>query len=33
MNKMLELIEAQKLFEIPNKKIDILIHPGPLFMQ
>ncbi len=30
MNKMLELIEAQKLFEIPNKKIDILIHPESL---
>ena len=30
MNKMLELIEAQKLFEIPNNKIDILIHPNSL---
>ena len=27
MNKILELIEAQKLFSIPNSKIDILIHP------
>ena len=30
MNKILELIEAQKLFNIPNKKIDILIHPKSL---
>ena len=30
MNKMLELIEAQKLFGIPNDKIDILIHPNSL---
>ncbi len=30
MNKLLELIEAQKLFSIPNKKIDILIHPNSL---
>jgi len=30
MNKVLELIEAQKLFNIPNKKIDILIHPNSL---
>ena len=30
MNKMLELIEAQKLFEIPIDKIDILIHPNSL---
>ena len=28
MNKILELIEAQKLFNIPNKKLDILIHPN-----
>ena len=27
MNKILELIEAQKLFNIPQNKIDILIHP------
>ena len=30
MNKILELIEAQKLFDIPNNKIDILIHPDSL---
>ncbi len=30
MNKMLELIEAQKLFNIPNKKLEILIHPNSL---
>ena len=30
MNKLLELIEAQKLFEIPKKKLDILIHPESL---
>ena len=30
MNKMLELIEAQKLFNIPNDKIDVLIHPNSL---
>ena len=30
MNKMLELIEAQKLFKIPSHKIDILIHPNSL---
>jgi len=30
MNKILELIEAQKLFNIPNNKIDILIHPKSL---
>ena len=30
MNKILELIEAQKLFNIPNEKIDILIHPESL---
>ena len=27
MNKILELIEAQKLFNIPRKKLDIIIHP------
>ena len=27
MNKMLELIEAQKLFSIHSKKIEIIIHP------
>ena len=26
MNKILELIEAQKLFNIPSNKLDILIH-------
>ncbi len=30
MNKMLELIEAQKLFSIDFKKIDIVIHPESL---
>ena len=30
MNKILELIEAQKLFNIPINKLDILIHPNSL---
>ena len=30
MNKMLELIEAQKLFHIHEKKIEIVIHPESL---
>ena len=30
MNKLFELIEAQKLFNIPLNKIDILIHPNSL---
>ena len=30
MNKMLELIEAQKLFKINPKKIQIIIHPESL---
>ena len=30
MNKMLELVEAQKLFSIPNKKLNIIIHPNSL---
>ncbi len=30
MNKMLELIEAQKLFNISDDKIDILVHPDSL---
>ena len=30
MNKILELVEAQKLFSIPEEKIDILIHPESL---
>ena len=30
MNKILEVIEAQKLFDLPINKIDILIHPESL---
>ncbi len=30
MNKILELIEAQKLFNIPNNKLEIIIHPNSL---
>ena len=30
MNKMFELVEAQKLFNLPKNKIDILIHPNSL---
>ena len=30
MNKIFEVVEAQKLFSIPNKKLDILIHPNSL---
>ena len=30
MNKLFELIEAQKLFNIPFNKLDILIHPNSL---
>ena len=30
MNKILELIEAQKLFNISNNQLDILIHPESL---
>ena len=30
MNKVLEVIEAQKIFNIPQNKIDILIHPESL---
>ncbi len=30
MNKILELIEAEKLFNIPNKKLEIIIHPNSL---
>ena len=30
MNKILELAEAQKIFNFTNKKIDILIHPESL---
>ena len=30
MNKILELIEANKLFKIPIEKLDILLHPDSL---
>ena len=30
MNKILELVEAQKLFNIPKDKLEILIHPESL---
>ena len=30
MNKIFEVIEAQKLFDFPLNKIDILIHPESL---
>ena len=30
MNKMLEIIEAQKLFNIPINKLEVLIHPNSL---
>jgi len=30
MNKILELIEAQKLFNVPINKLDILVHPDSL---
>ena len=30
MNKILELIEAQKLFNIPEQKLEIIIHPESL---
>ena len=30
MNKILEIIEAQKLFNIPNKMVEIIIHPNSL---
>tara|TARA_B100000575_G_C23098830_1_gene633891 strand:- start:204 stop:1367 length:1164 start_codon:yes stop_codon:yes gene_type:complete len=30
MNKVFEVIEAQKIFDIPSYKIDILIHPNSL---
>ena len=33
INKLLELIEAHKLFKIPSKKLDIIIHPDSLCMQ
>ena len=28
MNKILELIEAQKIFKLPSEKLDIVIHPN-----
>ena len=31
MNKMLELIEAQKLFNLSSQKFDIIIHPNSLY--
>ena len=30
MNKIFELIEAQKLFNLPPEKLDIIIHPNSL---
>jgi len=30
MNKMFEIIEAQKLFNIPISKLDVIIHPNSL---
>ena len=30
MNKVLEYIEAQKLFNLPKEKLEILIHPESL---
>ena len=30
MNKIFELIEAQKLFNFPLNKLDIIIHPESL---
>ena len=30
MNKILEIIEAQKLFNLPSSKLGILIHPNSL---
>ena len=30
MNKIFEIVEAEKLFSIPNKKLDIVIHPNSL---
>jgi len=30
MNKILEIVEAHKLFKIPYHKLDILIHPNSL---
>ena len=33
MNKILELVEAHKLFDIPNEKLEILIRTSLWFMQ
>ena len=33
MNKIFELIEAQKLFNLPKDKLEIIIHPGVWYMQ
>ena len=30
MNKIFELVEAEKIFNIPNKKLNIIIHPESL---
>ncbi len=30
MNKIFEIVEAEKLFNLPNHKLDILIHPNSL---
>ena len=30
MNKILETVEAQKLFNIPRNKLDIIVHPNSL---
>ena len=30
MNKIFELVEAQKIFNLPNYKLDIVIHPNSL---
>ena len=30
MNKILEIIEAQRLFDLPNEKLEIIIHPNSL---
>ena len=30
VNKILELVEAQKLFKISEKKLDVIIHPDSL---
>ena len=30
MNKVFEIVEAQKIFDIPYDKLDIIIHPNSL---